>query len=147
MKNVFCMILISMGLLADTLPKGAVQANMDDMYYHTAPKPFPPVPMVILEGEPFKEGIYTFRIKVPAHQKIPLHWHSKDERVTLIKGEICIGFSDEMDYIKGNCMKEGGFYINPKNVNHYLWTKDEETILQVTGEGAWNMTMVKKQGE
>lgn len=139
MKAFLLIILINIGLLANALPKGAVQENLEDMAFKTAKKPFPPVPMVILEGDPLKEGIYTFRIKVAPFKKIPQHWHLKDERVTVLEGEICVGFSETVDYTQGNCIQAGGFYINPKEVKHYLWTKEKATVLQVTGEGPWGM--------
>ncbi len=144
MKYLLVLLWVSVSVMY-ALPEGAVQYNEGERPFVKGQKPFPPVQMLLLEGEPLKKGIYTFRIKVPAFKKIPPHWHLKDERVTVLKGKICISFSEKVDYTKGNCIQSGGFYINPKEARHYLWTKEEETLLQVTGEGPWGMKFDKKE--
>jgi len=134
-KYILLTLLLLQNAYSIELPKGVIQFNENEILYTKAKKPYPPVMMAILEGDPLKEGLYTFRIKVPANKNIPLHVHFKDERVSVLKGEICIGF----DTKEVTCIQEGGYYVNPKEVPHYLYTKDSETILQVTGEGAWQM--------
>ncbi len=137
--NTFFVQIIS----ATTLSNGAIQFNEEDIVYTHAKKPFPPVMMAILEGNPLNKGIYTFRIKVQKETKVPLHVHLKDERVSVLKGEICIGFNAQ----SSTCIKEGGYYVNPKNVVHYLFTKENQTILQVTGEGPWQMNLIKGKND
>src|SRR5262245_17605401 len=43
--------------------------------------------MAVLIGDPSKPGVpYVFRAKLPDGYKVPPHWHSIDENVTVLSG-------------------------------------------------------------
>jgi hypothetical protein len=50
--------------------------NSTDMKWGAAPKVFPPgAQIAIVSGDPFKDGLYVVRMKLPAGYKIPAHNH------------------------------------------------------------------------
>jgi quercetin dioxygenase-like cupin family protein len=121
--------------------KDTIQIHAEDITWIPAPKPLPPGPiMTVLEGDPKKEGFFTIRIKFPPHYMIPAHLHPKDERVTVLSGTIYVGFGNTSDLTKGSAFTAGSFYINPAGSHHYVYTKDEGAIVQITGIGPWGMT-------
>jgi hypothetical protein len=98
----------------------------------------PGAKIAILEGDPTKLGLYTMRIKSPANYKIPAHWHSKVERLTVISGAFNWGMGDKLDMAKGEAMPAGGFLFLPAKMNHFAWT-DEETVVQINGRGPFDI--------
>ncbi|MDQ3813170.1 MAG: cupin domain-containing protein [Armatimonadota bacterium] len=94
--------------------------------------------VAILEGNPSKPGPFTMRGKCPAGYKIPAHWHPADERVTVLSGALHIGAGDKLDTTKGKTVPAGGFTLMPAKMHHFAWF-DKETILQINGNGPWNI--------
>ena len=63
-----------------------------------APSALPPgAKLAVLEGNPFEKGPYTMRLKMPDGYKIPPHWHSGVEHVTVISGTFNLGMGDKFD--------------------------------------------------
>lgn len=98
---------------------------------------------MVVEGDPKKEGLFTMRLLVPKGTKVPPHWHPRDERVTVLKGTVGVGFGDRFEQT-GTRFPEGSFYLNPAESRHYLWFP-EDSLLQITGEGPWALHPVKKK--
>ncbi|HEX7152823.1 MAG TPA: cupin domain-containing protein [Thermoanaerobaculia bacterium] len=94
--------------------------------------------MAVLEGDPRAAGMFTIRLKVPAGTKIAPHWHPRDERVTVLSGRVLVGFGTTHDDAKTKAFTSGMFYVNPPDSRHYL-TFTEETVLQLTCEGPWEL--------
>ena len=62
-------------------------ANADDMKWGAVPNVFPPgAQIAVVSGDPFKEGLYVVRLKMPAGYKIPAHNHPTTEYVTVLSG-------------------------------------------------------------
>jgi len=73
-------------------------ANADDMKWGAAPNVFPPgAQIAVVSGDPFKEGLYVVRLKMPAGYKIPAHNHPTTEYVTVLTGAFNIGMGDKLD--------------------------------------------------
>jgi hypothetical protein len=53
--------------------------------------------LVVLEGDPAKEGQFTMRLRLPDGYKIPPHWHPKVEHVTVVSGTFNIGMGETFD--------------------------------------------------
>src|SRR5258708_6703803 len=53
--------------------------------------------IAVLEGDPTKEGLFVFRVRVPDGYRIPPHTHPKMERVTVIQGTFNIGMGETFD--------------------------------------------------
>lgn len=137
--------LIFTGAYSQDKPVGTIQLNPDQLKWIDAPPPLPAGAKIsILEGNPKQEGIFTIRVQVPSYFKIPVHTHPKDERVTVISGSIYVGFGDRMDTTKADKFTVGSYYLNPANTSHFVFTRDEGCIFQVTGLGPWGIEYLKE---
>jgi quercetin dioxygenase-like cupin family protein len=111
----------------------AVSANQ--LKWGPAPPAFPKgAQFSVLAGNPTKEGVYAFRLKVPAGYKVPPHTHPQDENITVISGTFNIGMGDTFDEKNGKALKAGGFMHMPKGMPHFGWFT-EESIVQFHGMG------------
>ena len=99
--------------------------------------------IAVLEGNPKKEGMFTIRLKTPKHMKLAVHQHPGPERVTILEGEIYVGFGDTFNKEIGTKFISGSFYVNPGNENHYVFTKDKTAVVQITGMGPWKVIYAK----
>lgn len=97
--------------------------------------------MAVLEGDPRQPGLFTVRLAVPAGAIIAPHTHPRQERVTVLSGKLRVGFGRTVDG-SGTVFTEGGFYVNPPNVPHFL-VIEEESVLQLTCEGPWELEYVR----
>lgn len=114
-----------------------IPAEMD---WQDGPKALPAgTQQAVLEGNPAKSGPFTLRIKFPANYKIPAHWHSNVERVTIITGTLHMGTGDKLDDSNAVDLPMGSFTLMPAKMHHYAWTGDEETVVQLHGIGPWNI--------
>lgn len=97
--------------------------------------------VAVIEG-PLNEAVpFTFRLKFPADYKLPAHWHTAIEHVTVISGAFNMGIGDKVDVGKTKSLPAGSVAIMQPKTNHFAWTK-EETIVQVHGIGPWTITYV-----
>src|SRR5262245_14661114 len=53
--------------------------------------------MVVLEGDPAQEGLFTMRLKMPDGFVVAPHWHTQIEHVTVISGMLHFGMGDKFD--------------------------------------------------
>ena len=94
--------------------------NSSDVKWMPAPNVFPAgAQIAIISGDPFKEGLYVVRLKMPANYKIPAHNHPTTEYVTIVSGDFHIGMGDELDTQKGQLLHAGGFAEASAKMNHY----------------------------
>ncbi|MBS0289542.1 MAG: cupin domain-containing protein [Proteobacteria bacterium] len=98
--------------------------------------------MAVLEGDPSKFGPFTIRIKMPAQYKIPAHWHPVIEHVTVLQGNFYMGYGDKFDETKGKQLPIGSFSVIPEKIHHFIWSGDEEVIVQLHGIGPWGITYI-----
>ena len=49
---------------------------------------------------------------------------------------------EKFDAQKGEMLKAGSLFVVPAKHAHYVWTTDEETILQVVGTGPWGIDYI-----
>jgi Domain of unknown function (DUF4437) len=97
--------------------------------------------IAVLAGDPFKPGAYVVRLMLPAGYKIPPHWHSQPENLTVISGTFYLGNGDRMDAAQAHQLLQGGYHSLPAGTHHFAFTK-KPTILQIHGEGPFNITYV-----
>jgi anti-sigma factor ChrR (cupin superfamily) len=140
-----CAFIIGLAMLAGTA-SFAEQMNMpvnaDGLKWGPAPAVFPKGAQVaVLSGDPFKDGLYVLRLRMPANYKIAAHNHPTSEYVTVVSGKFHIGMGDKLDQKKGVELRPGGFGEAPARMNHYAWTT-EETVVQVHGQGPFALTYV-----
>jgi hypothetical protein len=73
-----------------------------------------------------------------------VHQHPGPERVTIIEGDIYVGFGDHVNKAAATKFTAGSFYVNPKNTNHYVFTKDKVATVQITDMGPWQVIYPKE---
>ncbi len=102
--------------------------------------------IAVIEG-PMSEAVpFTVRIKVPAHYRIPPHWHPAVERVTVLSGTFHMGLGDTFDRKKTMAVGTGGVMIMQPNTNHFAWTS-KATVIQLHGTGPWGITYVNPEDD
>jgi quercetin dioxygenase-like cupin family protein len=145
MKRVSLMaglLLVGLLPLPATAADDHVVVSADNLKWGPAPPAFPKgAQIAVVTGDPSKEGLYVYRIKLPAGYKVPAHYHPNDENITVISGTFHIGMGDKLDEKKGDALKAGGFALQPKGMAHYAWFT-EDTIIQVHGMGPGGITYV-----
>ncbi|CAG1065732.1 hypothetical protein BAC1_01320 [uncultured bacterium] len=99
------------------------------------------VKSAVLEGDPTKEGPFTLRLKFPDGYRIPPHWHSSPERVTVISGTFNLGQGEKADILKGMELPSGSFFLMDPKSAHYAWATGE-TVVQINGTGPWGINYV-----
>ena len=88
--------------------------NADEVKWGPAPNVFPPgAQIAVVSGNPFEQGLYVVRLKMPAGYKIPAHNHPTTEYVTVLSGDFHIGMGDKLDAQKGQLLRAGGFAEAP----------------------------------
>ena len=88
------------------------------------------------EGAPF-----VLRIRCADGIKLPAHWHSTDEHLTVLKGTFLVGMGESFDEAKLQTMNVGNFLTMPKEMRHFGLCKGE-TIVQVHGAGPFKVNWV-----
>jgi quercetin dioxygenase-like cupin family protein len=89
------------------------------------------VQVATLVGDPSKAGeVVVLRIKFPANFQMPPHTHPYSEVATLISGPVGTSHGEKFEK-NGDMLKPGALWVYPAKHAHYLWTGNEEAILQV----------------
>jgi quercetin dioxygenase-like cupin family protein len=136
-----CLVLCSVPAVSMAAEEHTV-ISADQLKWSPAPPAFPKgAQIAVLSGDPSKDGLYVFRLKLPAGYKVPAHTHPNDENVTVISGTFNIGTGAKLDEQHGQALKAGGFAHVPKGMQHYAWFT-EETVIQVHGMGPQGIVYV-----
>jgi uncharacterized RmlC-like cupin family protein len=114
----------------------------DKVQYAAAPPILPPgAQLAVLEGNPAEKGMVVMRLKLPANYKIPAHWHSTDERITVLSGTFNVGMGDKLNTQESQALASGGFLYLPAKMRHFAWTSSP-TVVQINLEGPFDLTYV-----
>jgi anti-sigma factor ChrR (cupin superfamily) len=133
--------LLASGATAFAQPM-SMPMNTGDIQWSAAPNVLPAgAKIAIVSGDPFKDGLYVIRLKMPAGYKVPAHNHPTSEYVTVISGKFNIGMGDRLDPKKGLMLRAGGFAEAPAKMNHFAWASSP-TIVQIHGQGPFAITYV-----
>jgi quercetin dioxygenase-like cupin family protein len=109
----------------------------DQLKWQPAPASLPPGAQVaVLRGDPTKPGIFTMRLKFPAGYVVMPHWHTQDEHITVISGELKIGMGDKANRAETTSVLPGSLMVMPKTHHHFGYF-DKETVLQLHGISPW----------
>jgi len=112
--------------------------NLKDAHFSPAPPLLPKgAEIAVLDGDPTKPVLYAVRLKFPAHYAIPAHSHPTDEHVVVTSGALVFGMGDVLDKRSSTNTKlaVGGFVDASANMNHFAFTRDEETTIVLYGMG------------
>ena len=123
----------SVAMRADDHPHAG--QNLKDAKWSPAP-PCRGAEIAVLDGDPTKPVLYAVRLKFPP-TVIPAHSHPTDEHVVVTSGVLVFGMGDELDRhsSRNSKLTVGGFVVAAANMNHFAFTRDEETTIVLYGVG------------
>jgi len=142
MKIACGLLVIAAAVQADTkkttATKETVTLNAHDMQWGPAPPDLPKgAQLSVLHGDPTKPGSFAMRLKAPDGYKIPPHWHTRDEELTIISGTLILHMGDTMT-ADPHTLDVGAYHFLPGKMHHAAETKGE-TVVQITGMGPFDI--------
>jgi quercetin dioxygenase-like cupin family protein len=120
---------------------------MPDTLKWAEPATLPGARLAVVQGDPSKDGLFVYRLKMPAGYRIPPHLHKASENVTVLSGVFSIGVGEKFDQGKGQELPVGGFVSVPPNHPHYAWVGGTETVVQVHGVGPTDLRFVNPEDD
>src|ERR1700735_1553679 len=90
---------------------------------------------LILAGDPAKEGLYVELVKWHAHHMSHPHFHPNDRFITVISGTWWVGTGTKFDPDSTVPLPPGSYVRHFGKQVHYDGAKDEDTVLEIVGEG------------
>ena len=126
------------------LPAQVIVAHASTLAWAPGPPSLPPgAEFVLLEGNPAEAVPLTFRLRFPANYRIPPHWHSVIEHVTVFSGTLNVGMGEQATYTNGTALNAGSFAAMPAKMVHSAWAGPEGVTFQLHSVGPWSITYVK----
>jgi Domain of unknown function (DUF4437) len=114
----------------------------DRIVWRDAPSSLRPgAKMILLEGDPTKDGFFTMRLLLPDGYRVDPHWHPKAERLTIISGTLNLGMGDRFDPAVAQALPAGTYSSMPPGMTHFGWTTGP-TVLQLSSIGPWQVIYV-----
>lgn len=144
------LVAIAIALLTLTLAptSGNSQAHGDhlmvteaDLKWADVPSLPPGAKIAVIEGPMNEAKPFTMRLRLPADYRIPAHYHTAIEHVTVISGTFNMGLGDNLDTKTTRPLGPGGVAIMQVGTRHFAWNEGE-TVIQVHGVGPWTITYV-----
>jgi quercetin dioxygenase-like cupin family protein len=96
----------------------------------------------LLIGDPTKAGVFIVWLKFPPNYPIPAHTHPFTEVITVLKGKLGNGMGKTFDAKHGEVLNQGESFVLPAGHAHYVWTTNEETIVELIATGPWGITYI-----
>ena len=101
----------------------------------------PGAKFAVLEG-PMNQAVpFIARIQFPDGYRIPPHFHSGIEHVTVISGVFAMGHGEKFDPARLTPLRAGDVAIMQPRTPHYAMTTGT-TEVQIHGFGPWTLTYV-----
>jgi quercetin dioxygenase-like cupin family protein len=100
------------------------------------------IKLAVLTGDPSQPGPFVLRVYFPANTVVAPHTHKTAENLTVISGELYHQMGEKLDKNSGDQMKLGAFVYLPAMMPHSVWTKEENTVAQVTGTGPFGLDYI-----
>lgn len=97
-----------------------------------------------LVGDSSRGGAWIDRVKIPGNARVRAHTHPTDEMVTVIEGTWYLGAGEAFDPAKLKAYPAGSFVIIPAGVAHFVATKEEVAIIQLSGTGVFRTDFLEK---
>lgn len=121
---------------------GMVLAHANLMGWGAGPAALPAgAQMIILDGDPTKDELFTLRLRLPNNYTIRPHWHPRWEHLTVISGVLHLGMGDTFRTEGWSELRQGSFAAMRPGMRHYVHTVGE-TIVQLHAMGPWVVTYV-----
>lgn len=127
--------------------EGRVLVNANSTGWGPGPASLPAgAQSAILEGNPASTGLFTMRLKFPANYKVPPHYHTGWEHVTVISGVLHLGMGEEFNMAAANELTAGSFSMMPPGMRHFAHAA-METVIQLHGMGPWRVIYVNSSDD
>jgi hypothetical protein len=91
--------------------------------------------IAVMRGDPDKPGPYIVLVKWTPHHMSRPHFHPNDRFVTVLSGTWWVGTGSKFDPDSTVPMPAGSFVTHFGKQIHYDGAKNEETVLEIVGEG------------
>ncbi|HEY8354735.1 MAG TPA: cupin domain-containing protein [Methylophilaceae bacterium] len=98
-------------------------------------------------GDPSKAGVFVARLKFPPNYQIPAHTHPFTEIITVLKGKLGNGMGQKFDSSKGEVLNQSDSFVLPAGHAHYVWTENEETIVELIATGPWDISYINPEDD
>ncbi|MEX2156724.1 MAG: cupin domain-containing protein [Gemmatimonadales bacterium] len=136
--------LLAAALVPAGLGAQVIVAHAPTLAWAPGPPSLPPgAEFVLLEGNPAEAVPLTLRLKFPANYRVPPHWHSVIEHVTVLAGTLNVGMGEQATYTGGTALNAGSFAAMPATMVHSAWAGPEGVTFQLHSVGPWSITYVK----
>src|SRR5256885_7581001 len=122
-----CLAIVPAALAAQTRATPAptsqvIVAHAATLAWVAGPPSLPPgAEFVLLEGNPAEAVPLTFRLRFPANYRIPPHWHSVIEHVTVLAGTLNVGMGEVATYSGGTALYAGRLASKPAMLGRSAW--------------------------
>lgn len=120
--------------LADEVPAGAVLKKPGEIKWKPSTR-VAGLEITELVGDSNKPGDYVSRVRFPANFQVKAHTHPENRSYTIISGTWYIGWGETNDPQRMIALPPGSFYTEPANVPHFVATRDEPVVVQISGMG------------
>jgi quercetin dioxygenase-like cupin family protein len=123
-----------------------IVSSQDIKWGKAPPSVAPGAEAAVLYGDPGKEGMFAFRLKLPKGYRIPPHTHPKPEIVTVISGTFRLGMGEVSDPSKAQALPAGSFFVMAPGMVHTAFA-DDDTVVQLNSTGPWGITYVNPKDD
>ena len=108
-----------------------------DIQWGAAPNVLPAgAQIAVLHGDPFKKTMFALRLKMPDGYRIPAHWHTQDEQLTILSGTFKLAMGDgDADVHE---LGPGSYHFLPGKAHHSASTQGE-VVLELHGMGPFDI--------
>jgi len=132
---------------ADEVMNDQVFVNSGDIKWGDAPPSLPKgAKIAVLYGDPGKSGPFVIRLMAPAGYKIPPHWHTQAENLTVVSGTLYLERGDKPATSGSHALNAGGYHYLPGKAHHSAFTK-ARTIVQIHGDGPFDITYINPKDD
>jgi uncharacterized RmlC-like cupin family protein len=132
--SVACLALAPFAVLADEVPAGAVLVKPGEIKWKPSTR-VAGLENADIVGDSNKPGDYVFRVRFPANFQVKAHTHPENRSYTIISGTWYIGWGETNDPQRMIALPPESFYTEPANVPHFVATRDEPVVVQISGTG------------
>lgn len=122
------------GAAADDVSQEAVTLTPSDLKWKPSPR-IPGLEVAEILGDTTKAGPYLYRAKFPPNFKLEAHGHPDERRYTILSGTWYVGWGKKFDESKLKALPAGSFYTEPATKPHFVATKGEGAVIEISGVG------------
>ncbi len=93
-------------------------------------------------GDSSQPGVYVVRVRFDPWTMSAPHYHSQDRIVAVIKGTWYAGTDLQFDPDNVTHISAGGYMLHPAGGVHFDGAKEQQAIVQITGNGPVTTTFL-----